>query len=329
MSRCASDHVASVLLGSAALGLMITLLITFGVLNHQFLSFDNLSAILVQSSWLAVMALGMNFVLLTAGVDLSVGSIMYLAALTVSLGLGAAPVWVCVLASLLVGTLCGAVNGSLIVLGRLPAFIVTLSTIFIGRGFGLYLTSTRIVYAGPAVASFGRARAGGVAAPLWLAGAAAFCAWIVFKQTPLGPYVRSIGADGEGARRAGVPVAAVTFGVYVLCGAAAGLGGFISLSQTSAASGAFGQGAEFLSIAAAVLGGTSLFGGRGTLWAPLIGAILITMVQNGLAMINANPYAYPVITGTVIFVAALIDSLRSGAIARLGKRRITANYGAE
>src|SRR6202022_20690 len=112
---------------------------------------------------------------------------------------------------------------------------------------------------------------------------------------------------------AGVPTYAATFSVYVLCGAFAGLAGFISLSQTSAASGAFGQNAEFLGIAAAVLGGTSLFGGRGSLSAPLVGAVLITTVQNGLVMINANPYAYPVITGTVIFVAALLDSMRSAA----------------
>jgi ribose transport system permease protein len=198
-----------------------------------------------------------------------------------------------------------------------------LSTIFIGRGLGLYLSSTKIVYAGPAVAALGRAAWCGMPAPLWIAGAATVCAWVILKKTPLGPYVRSIGADAEGARRTGVPVSASIFGVYTLCGACAGLGGFISLSQTSAASGAFGQNAEFLAIAAAVLGGTSLFGGRGSLWAPLVGAVLITTVQNGLAMINANPYAYPVITGTVIFVAALLDSLRSGAIARLGRRSIT------
>ena len=101
-----------------------------------------------------------------------------------------------------------------------------------------------------------------------------------------------------------------------------GLGGFISLSQTSAASGAFGQNAEFLAIAAAVLGGTSLFGGRGNLWAPVIGAVLIMTVQNGLVMINANPYAYPVITGAVIFIAALFDSIRSRMQARLERRAI-------
>lgn len=108
-----------------------------------------------------------------------------------------------------------------------------------------------------------------------------------------------------------------------MCGAFAGLGGFISLSQTSAASGAFGQGAEFLAIAAAVLGGTTLFGGRGNLWAPVIGSILIMTVQNGLVMINANPYAYPVITGSVIFLAAVFDGLRSRLQARVERRTLT------
>jgi ribose transport system permease protein len=294
----------------------------FGVASPRFLAIDNVSAIFVQSSWLAVGALGMYVVLLTAGVDLSVGSIMYLAAITIGMGLGGLPVWVCATASMGVGAVFGAINASLIVGLRLPAFIVTLSTIFIGRGLGLYFSSTRIVYAGPTVAAFGRATVWGIAATLWIAVAVAACAWVLLKRTPLGPFIRSIGADTEAARRAGVPVSAVVFSVYTLCGACAGLGGFISLSQTSAASGAFGENAEFLAIAAAVLGGTSLFGGRGSLWAPLVGAVLITTVQNGLAVINANPYAYPVITGTVIFAAALLDSLRTGAMARRASRPI-------
>ena len=147
-------------------------------------------------------------------------------------------------------------------------------------------------------------------------------AWVLLNRTALGSYVRSIGADTEGARRVGVPTRAVTWSVYALCGAFAGLGGFISLSQSSAASGAFGQGAEFLAIAAAVLGGTSLFGGRGNLWAPVIGAVLIMTVQNGLVMMNANPYAYPVITGSVIFLAALFDSIRSRLQAKLERHSI-------
>ncbi len=149
-----------------------------------------------------------------------------------------------------------------------------------------------------------------------------FVIWILLDYTAYGAAIRSIGADAESARRVGVPVQRVKCLAYALCGATAGVGGFISLSQTSAASGAFGQNTEFLSIAAAVLGGTSLFGGRGSVWAPVIGAILIMTVQNGLGLIDANPYAYPVITGCVIFAAAILDSVRSRLRERLERRPI-------
>jgi ribose transport system permease protein len=228
----------------------------------------------------------------------------------------------CLLASVAVGAVFGAVNGALIVRLRLPAFIVTLATMFIGRSVGLFFSSTRIVESGPAVADFGRSAFLGIPVPLCVAAAAIVIAWVLMKQTAFGPYVRSIGADKEGARRAGVPTAAVMWSLCALCGAFAGLSGFVSLSQISAASGAFGQNSEFLAIAAAVLGGTSLFGGRGTIWAPVIGAVLITTVQNGLGIVNANPYAYPVITGAVIFIAALLDSVRSRLQARLERRSV-------
>jgi ribose transport system permease protein len=304
--------------------IFIVLIATFASLSPRFLTVQNLGAILVQSSWLIVVALGMNFVLLAAGVDLSVGAGMYLAAVGVCLGLPGAPVWVALLASVVVGAAFGAVNASLIVRLSLPAFIVTLSTLFIGRSVGLFFSSTRIIYANTTVADFGRASPLGIPMPLWVAGAAIAVGWVLLNRTPLGPFVHSIGADAEGARRVGVPTRAVTWGVYALCGGFAGLGGFVSLSQTSAASGAFGQNAEFLAIAAAVLGGTSLFGGRGNVWAPVMGAVLIMMVQNGLVIIDANPYAYPVITGAVILAAALLDSVRSRLQARHERRSIRA-----
>jgi ribose transport system permease protein len=322
MSSVVSAQSVTFILRWAPLFFLALLVMGFGALAPRFLSLENMGAILVQSSWLVVVALGMNFVLLAAGVDLSVGATMYLAAVVVGLGLPDAPVWVCVLASILVGASFGAINASLIVRLGLPAFIVTLATIFVGRGVGLFLSSTRIVYASPAVSGFGRAELFGLPVLLWMAAAAIAVAWVLLNRTALGTYVRSIGADTEGARRVGVPTRAVTWTVYALCGAFAGLGGFISLSQSSAASGAFGQGAEFLAIAAAVLGGTSLFGGRGNLWAPVIGAVLIMTVQNGLAMMNANPYAYPVITGSVIFLAALFDSIRSRLQSRLERHSI-------
>src|SRR3984957_11973461 len=302
--------------------LFILLIASFAALSPRFLSLENLGAILVQSSWLMVVALGVNFVLLSAGVDLSVGSGMYLAAVSVGRGFAHPPVWVCALSAVFTGSLFGALNGSLVVRFRLPSFVVTLALLFVGRGLGLFFSSTRIVFASTAIADFGRERFWRVPTPLWIAATAVLVEWLLLNQTAFGPYLRSIGADAEGAKRAGVPTETVTWSVYILSGIFAGLGGFISLSQTSAASGAFGQNAEFLAIAAAVLGGTSLFGGRGQVWAPVVGALLIMTVQNGLVMINANPYAYPVITGAVIFLAALLDSIRSRLELRLQRRLI-------
>jgi len=318
----AASRTNDLLLRAAPLGFLALLVTGFGVLAPRFLAVENFAAILMQSSWLMVVASGMNFVLLTAGVDLSVGAGMYLAAVAVGISLAGAPVLVCLAVAVLVGAALGALNATLIVRLGLPPFMVTLSTIFVGRGSGLYCSSTKIVYASSTLAQFGRGSFVGIPAPLWMALIALAVAWMLMKTTAFGAYVRSIGADAQGARRAGVPTAWVTWSVYTLCGAFAGLGGFISLSQTSAASGAFGQGAEFQAIAAAVLGGTSLFGGRGDLWAPIVGAIVIMTVQNGLVMIDANPYAYPVITGAVICFAAVFDTVRSRWQARVRPRTL-------
>jgi len=324
MSGLSSPKTAKALLRGAPLVLVALVWLGFGSAARPFLTLATLTDILVQSSWLTVLALGMSFVLLTGGVDLSVGSAMYLAAVTVGMEPAATPVGLGIATALAVGALLGACNGWFITRLKLPAFVVTLSTLFIARGLGLLLSSTRIVYPSPAVAQLGRTTVLGVLAPAWIALIAIGCAWGIQNRTSFGIYVRAIGADAEGARRAGVPVPAVTWGVYIFCGALAGLASLILLSETAAASSAYGQNAEFLAIAAAVLGGTSLFGGRGTLSAPIMGAILITSVQNGLAMVNANPYVYPVITGAIIFIAAVIDSGRLTLMKRLERRRILA-----
>lgn len=324
MSRGALLITVDVALKCVPVIFLVAILVGFGTLSPRFLTVDNLAAILTQSSWLVIVALGVNLVLLTAGVDLSVGAAMYLAAVVTGLAFAMSPVWISLSVAILIGAAFGAMNGLLIVKLQLPAFIVTLATIFIGRGLALHLSSTKVIVAGRALADFGRAELAGVPVPLVLACAAFLLAGVLYRATPFGPYVRSVGADREGARRAGVPAQAITWSVYCLSGAFAGFGGFVALSQSSAASGSFGQNAEFLAIAAAVLGGTSLFGGRGTLWAPVAGGILITTVQNGLVTINANPYVYPVITGGVILLAALLDSLRLSTLARLQRRMFTA-----
>ena len=157
MSTSIRTGAISRLLQWAPLAIFVLLIGSFAGLSQRFLTVENLCAILVQSSWLIVVALGMNFVLLAAGVDLSVGATMYLASVAVGMGLPHAPVWVCLLSSMVVGGLFGAINASLVVRLGLPAFIVTLASLFVGRGLGLFFSSTRIVYASHAVADFGRA----------------------------------------------------------------------------------------------------------------------------------------------------------------------------
>jgi len=321
VNRSESRQPASPWLRGAPFLLLAVLALTFGSLNPRFVSLENLSAILAQSGWLMVVALGVQLTLLTSGIDLSVGSAMFLVAVITGLTLSEALPSICLLEALGVGALWGALNALLVVRLKIPAFIATLAMLFVGRGVGLFLSSTQVVYANSALAELGRAAFLAIPITLCLAGGAFAALWVLLQRTSFGPYVRSIGADAESARRVGVPTAAVTFGVYVLCGAVAGLGGFISFSEAASAAPAFGQNAEFLAIAAAVLGGTSLSGGRGAIWAPMVGAILITTVQNGLVMVNANPYAYPVITGAVIFAAALLDSVRSRVSGASGCRR--------
>src|SRR4051794_5549321 len=159
-------RVIGTLLRWTPLVLFLVLIVVFSLNSDRFLSGANLAAILVQSSWLVAVALGMNFVLLTAGVDLSVGAAMYIAALAVGLGLPNAPVWVSLLGSLLVGGIFGAVNATLIGRLRLPAFIVTLALLFVGRGVGLFFSGTRVVYASTELAKFGRNSLFGIPTPL-------------------------------------------------------------------------------------------------------------------------------------------------------------------
>ena len=202
MTAAALVRGLNVILGRAPVFFLAVVCMAFGVLSPRFLTLDNLAAILVQSSWLIVVALGMNFVLLTAGVDLSVGAAMYLAAVTVGMGCAAAPVWVAILAAVLVGTVFGGTNGLLVTRYNVPPFIGTLATMFIGRGLGLYFSSTKEISAGPRVAELGSAAVLGLPVTLWIAAGAGFGTWLAMRATEFGTYVRAIGADREAARRA-------------------------------------------------------------------------------------------------------------------------------
>jgi ribose transport system permease protein len=222
----------------------------------------------------------------------------------------------------LVGLGCGLANGLLVTRLRMAPFILTLAMLFVARGAGLWITETRAINLPDTFRQLATEPILGVPATVWLLALVLVLAQWVLRRTPFGRQLYAVGHDPEKARRAGVRVDRILLWVYVICGAGAALGGMIALAQLASVSPNLGQGHELAVIAAAVLGGTSLFGGRGSALGSVLGAILVETVRNGLNVIDADPYIYPVITGAIIFAAVLIDSVRQGRLDILRRRNI-------
>ena len=311
-------------LNYAPLALCAGVFAVFGSLSGKFLETQNLLNILIQSSSAAIVATGMTFVLLTAGVDLSVGAIMFLsAAVAGKMVLGGIALHWALGVMLLMGIGFGAVNAFFITRMKIMAFVVTLATLYLGRGLGLWVTETRAMNLPESFLKLGVARVVGVPLPVVILGGVVLGAHLILTRTPFGRQIYAVGNDLEAAHKAGIRTTWILASVYVLSGVCAAIGGMVSLAQLGAVSPTFGNQREFTAIAAAVLGGTSLFGGRGqVLPGTVLGAVLMQTVENGLVILNANPYLYPLITSGIIFGAVLIDSARHTFLARLGRRRI-------
>jgi ribose transport system permease protein len=311
-------------LQQASLLLCAAVFLVFGWLSPKFLEAGNLVNILVQSSSIAIVAVGMTFVLLTAGIDLSVGSVMFIsAAVTGKLLLSGWPLALALAAGVLVGVLGGLLNALFITRLKILPFIVTLATLYAGRGFGLWLTETRAMNLPESLLRLGTARLVGVPVPILIFVAVLIGAHLTLQRTPLGRRIYAVGNDREAARKAGLNVERILLFVYVFCGVCDAIGGLVSVAQLGAVSPTFGNSREFAAIAAAVLGGTSLFGGRGRVFpGTVLGAVLIQTVENGLVIINADPYLYPLVLGAIIFLAVFFDSLQHRLLARLKRRRI-------
>ncbi len=320
----AARHPWLIVLNQAPIVLFLAVLALFGARSGQFLQPDNLVNILIQSSSTAMVAIGMTFVLLTAGVDLSVGSMMFVgAALAGKLALQGYPPLLSILAMILAGLLCGALNALFVTRLRIAPFIVTLATLYLGRGLGLWITQTRAMNLPDSFLQLGAGRWLGIPIPLVILGTVLLIAHIVLQHTPFGRQIYATGQDIETARKAGLRTGRILASVYIISGACAALGGLISLTQLGAVSPTFGAQKEFAAIAAAVLGGTSLFGGRGRVFpGTLLGAVLIQTVENGLVILNADPYLYPLVTSAIIFIAVSLDCLRQRLVERLSRRLI-------
>ncbi len=297
---------------------------TFGILSPSFLSTENFLNIFVQCSAVAIVAIGMTFVLLTAGIDLSVGSIMFLCSAIAGTSVlhGEFPVALALLFMVIGGLFCGAVNGYFVARKGMAPFIVTLSMLFVARGSGLWITQTRSMNLPDTFRQLATTRLLGIPVPVLVLAVVVITAHLILTRTVFGRQLYAVGNNPHAAERAGIDVPNTLMAVYIISGACASIGGMITLAQLAAVSPNLGQGRELDVIAAAVLGGASLFGGRGTAFGAVLGAVLVETVRNGMNVIDADPYVYPVIIGLIIFAAVLLDSTRHRHLAKLRRRKI-------
>jgi len=289
----------------------------------RFLAAQNLSIVAQQASINIVLSAGMTFVILTGGIDLSVGSMLAAAAMVsmlVSLDHGSAGI----LGGLFAGLILGLANGSLIALLRLPPFIVTLGSLTAVRGMARLMGGDTTV-ANPDLAFEFLGNGSiplipGVVGIPWLAALALsviLVSWFVLRRTVLGTWIYAIGGNPAAARLSGVPVRRVLLFVYAVSGVCAGLGGVMSAARLYAANGQqLGQSYELDAIAAVILGGTSFVGGIGSIWGTLVGALIIAVLSNGLILVGVSDVWQMIVKGLVIVGAVALDRYRSRGGAR-------------
>lgn len=294
------------------LPILIAICILFALLSPNFLSVGNAVNILRQASINIVLATGMTFVILTGGIDLSVGSVLAVSAVvSVLVSLLPAVGWLAVPVALLTGLLLGLVNGGLITFLKLPPFIVTLGTLTALRGAAyLVANGTTVINRDINFAWIGNSYVGFLPWLVIIALLTVAVSWFVLRQTVLGVQIYAVGGNERAARLTGIKVNRVLLFVYGVSGLLAGLAGIMSASRLYSATGMLGQGYELDAIAAVILGGTSFTGGIGTIIGTLFGALIIAVLNNGLTLLNMSFFWQLVVKGLVIIAAVIIDRLR-------------------
>ncbi|WP_025820189.1 ribose ABC transporter permease [Shewanella marina] len=293
---------------------LLLLIVVVSLINPNFFSVDNLLNILRQTSVNAIIAVGMTLVILTAGIDLSVGSVLALCgALAASLIGMEVPILVAIPTALLAGATLGAISGIIIAKGKVQAFIATLVTMTLLRGVTMVYTDGRPVSTGftdvaDQFAWFGTGSALGIPIPVWLMVIVFAAIWYLLNHTRFGRYIYAIGGNESAARLSGINVDRVKIGVYALCGTLAALAAIIVTSRLSSAQPTAGMGYELDAIAAVVLGGTSLAGGRGRITGTLIGALIIGFLNNALNLLDVSSYYQMIVKASVILLAVMIDN---------------------
>ena len=300
-------------LGMAAA--LAALIVYFGFSTDNFFTYLNFTTIANQVSDTTIVAVGMTFVLIIAGIDLSVGSVMafsgaVLGACMVKFGL---PLPAAICACLAAGIICGLANGLVVIAWKLPAFIVTLGMLEIARGAAFLVTDSETMYIGGSV---GVIAGSGLLVPFIVAVVIVVLGQLVLSRTVFGRYMVAIGTNEEAVRLSGIDPRPIKVGVFVLCGFLTSIAAVISTARLESADPNAGEGLELRAIAAVVIGGTSLMGGRGSVISSFFGVLIIAVLEAGLSQMGVQEPAKRVITGGVIVAAVILDYYRH----RIGRR---------
>ncbi len=299
---------------SGLIWVLIVMCVVAALISPAFLNPFNLINVLRQIALFGIVSIGMTFVILTAGIDLSVGSIVAVAAVISAMLLDAGtPIPVVLLAGLVIGIVMGALNGAGITLGRIPPFIMTLGMMVMGRGLAMTISGGHPIHFREEAASFawlGQGSLLGLPVAVWIFAAVAGAAIFILRFTAFGRNVYAVGSNPEAARLSGIDVGFTIFCVYVISGFLSALTALIFISRLTVGEPVAGMGLELEAIAITVIGGTSLFGGEGSVAGTVLGAAIIAVLANILNLFGVTPFTQQIVKGAIIVAAVLFEMTR-------------------
>jgi ribose transport system permease protein len=313
---------SSGLAGYAGIGtVLLGIIIYFSIKSPAFLTTTNFIAIANQLPAAILVAVGMTYVLIVAGIDLSVGSLVGITSAVFALALSkfGLPLPLAVVAAMLTGLICGMINGAVIIRWSLPPFIVTLGMLEIARGATFSLTDTRTIYLGAKIGDLGSAGAGNLSYLFLISIAVVIVAQLVLTRTVFGRYMIAIGTNEEAVRLSGIKTWPTKLAVYAISGTLCAVAALADTARMASANPNAGTGYELEAIAAAVIGGTSLMGGRGSTMTTLLGVIIMALLSSGLSQVGAEEPTKRMITGSAIVLAVIMDYYRTRITASRSK----------
>ncbi|MGP1113916.1 ABC transporter permease [Serratia sp. CY54717] len=299
------------ILRQTALFFLLIILVIAGVVSEEFYQADNLTNILRQSVPLAIVSVGLLYVIITAGIDLSVGSVMALASVTITLLVPEIGLAGALASGILVGIICGGFSGGLVSWLGIPSFVATLAMMTIARGFSFILSGGKPIFVdNDAFNNFGIGSLLGLPNTVWVLLACYVIGWVVLHRTIYGRLVISTGSNETASRFSGIKTKRIIFTVYLISGFTAAVAGALSTSRIGVGSPILGISFELDAIAACVIGGARLSGGRGSIINTLIGVMILGVISNMLNILNISGYNQQVIKGVIIIFAVTLESLK-------------------